>query len=163
MNHPAWLLHRQKNAHKKVNAKKEFFWRKFQPFSLRTHTKFFSLYIFWSHQHLATPTLPPCHHTSSFGHPTHPPLWWCNTWMVPKWVKPSSSFSLPLHFRNHSKFQTFQENLIFGLIFWRSLHNPIMFLYLKLSSSAFFRVLQKCKKFHMSKSAKILGRFWLCG
>ena len=25
------------------------------------------------------------------------------------------------------------------------------------------RVIQKCKKFHMSKSAKILGRFWLCG
>ena len=26
---------------------------------------------------------PPCHQTSSFGHPTHPPLWWRITWMVP--------------------------------------------------------------------------------
>ena len=32
---------------------------------------FFSLYIFWSHQHIATPTHPLCHQTSSFGHPTH--------------------------------------------------------------------------------------------
>ena len=33
--------------------------------------------------HLATPTHPPCHQTSSFGQPTHPPLWWRNTWMPP--------------------------------------------------------------------------------
>ena len=45
--------------------------------------KFFSLYIFWSRHHLATPTHPPCHQTSSFGQPTHPPLWWRNTWMPP--------------------------------------------------------------------------------
>ena len=44
--------------------------------------KFFSLYIFWSRQHLAIPTHPPCHQTSSFGHPNHPPLWWSLTW---KW------------------------------------------------------------------------------
>ena len=30
---------------------------------------FFSLHIFWSHYHLVTPT--------------HPPLWWRNTWTVP--------------------------------------------------------------------------------
>ena len=54
-----------------------------QSILLCTQTKFFFLYIFCSRHHLATPTHPPCHQTSSFGHPTHPPLWWRNTWMVP--------------------------------------------------------------------------------
>ena len=80
MNQPDYYT--EKNAHKKVTAKR-FFLRKFQPFFLRTQTKFFSLYIFWSRQHLANSTNQPCHQTSSFGHPTHPPLWWLNTWMVP--------------------------------------------------------------------------------
>ena len=53
------------------------------------HTnKVFSLYIFWSRQHLATPTQPSCHQASSIGHPTHPPFWWRNTWMVPYIGKP---------------------------------------------------------------------------
>ena len=75
-----WLLHR-KNAHTKVTTKKKVFLR-ITPFFLSTQTKFIFLVYFWSHQHLATPTHPPCHQTSSFGHPTHPPLWWRNTWTV---------------------------------------------------------------------------------
>ena len=52
-------------------------------FSEQANKSFFYLYIFWSRHHLATPTHPPCHQTSSVGQPTHPPLWWRNTWMPP--------------------------------------------------------------------------------
>ena len=49
-------------------CKKSFF-KKIPTFFSAPKTKIFSLYVFWSCQHLATPT--------------HPPLWWHNTWIVP--------------------------------------------------------------------------------
>ena len=42
---------------------------------------FFLVYFLIKSSFLATPTPPPCHQISSFGQPTHPPLWWRNTWM----------------------------------------------------------------------------------
>ena len=87
------ISNKQGQVWKKVLIKK---FRKKNPFSGNRKNRDFCwtfFLIFCSHQHLATPTHPPCQQTSAIGYPTHPPLCWCNTWMVP-YMKTSTFHTL---------------------------------------------------------------------
>ena len=66
MNHPDFDYYTEKNAHTKKG-----FLRKFQPFSLRTQTKFFSLYIF---DHISIQPHPPTHLVIKHHHLAIPPI-----------------------------------------------------------------------------------------
>ena len=66
MNHPDFDYYTEK-----MLIQKKVFLRKFQPFSLRTQTKFFSLYIFCPRHHLAT---VPTHLVIKHHHLAIPPI-----------------------------------------------------------------------------------------
>ena len=51
--------------------KKSVTWIKLISDILERINRFQVKIFFWSRHHLATPTHPPCHQTSSFGQPTH--------------------------------------------------------------------------------------------
>ena len=108
-------------------------------FSAHANKVFFSLYIFWSHQYLANPTHPPCHQTSSFGHPTHPALWWHNTWMVPylqfceqKYQNPSTVQPGSIRESSCQSITLFGVNFGHGLVSWG--HDKVLLTAYKLTT-----------------------------
>ena len=83
----------------RINRFQVSFLKKIPNFFSAHANKVFFLVYFCSRQHLATPTHPPRHQTWSFGHPTHPPLWWRNTWMVPYLIFKMQIWAIGENFR----------------------------------------------------------------